>query len=85
MGNTREAEKILNQLKDQATKRRGFAVPIAIVYATLGDKDQAFAWLDKAYEQQAEGLLVLRVAPPWDPLRSDPRFVALEKKVYGNQ
>ncbi|MCI0697474.1 hypothetical protein L0337_36385 [candidate division KSB1 bacterium] len=51
------------------------------MYAGLGEKDQAFAWLQKAYDERDDFLLVIRVDPSFDSLRSDPRFAALLKKV----
>jgi TolB-like protein len=53
---------------------------VAECYALLGDKDQAFAWLDKAYEARI-GLLYLKVFPPWDSIRSDPRFEDLLRRM----
>lgn len=53
----------------------------AQIYAQLGDKDRAFAMLDRAYEFKDSGLISLRVDQFLDPLRSDPRFAALLRKV----
>jgi hypothetical protein len=54
---------------------------IAELYVALGDKDQAFAWLDKAYEDHDFILVLLKVQPSFDNLRSDPRFGALLKRI----
>jgi len=54
---------------------------VALVYAALGDNDNAFKWLEKSYERREEALLSLKVDPKADPLRSDPRFIALLKKI----
>lgn len=54
---------------------------IGLVYAAVGNRDAAFAWLEKGFEEKAEALGTLRVDPKADPLRSDPRFVPLMKKV----
>jgi hypothetical protein len=51
------------------------------VYLALGDKDKAFEYLTKSYQDRSEQVLYLRVEPVADPLRSDPRFVALLKQV----
>jgi TolB-like protein len=53
----------------------------AQIYAQLGDKDRAFAALDRAYEFKDSGLISLRVDQFLDPLRSDPRFAALLRKM----
>ncbi len=54
---------------------------IAAIYAGLGDNDQAFACLEKAYEQHDAKLVYLKVEPLLDPLRSDPRFAGLLRRV----
>jgi serine/threonine protein kinase/TolB-like protein/Tfp pilus assembly protein PilF len=54
---------------------------IGFDYATLGDKDQAFSWLEKAYSEKAESLQFLKVAKEMDPLRSDPRYIDLLKRM----
>ena len=59
----------------------GFAFQIAQVYAWRGDKDQAFAWLDRAYNIHDAGLVRLPYDPAMDPLRDDQRFVALVRKM----
>ena len=46
-----------------------------------GNNDQAFAWLDKAYEERSEYLVYLPTEPMADPLRNDPRFPALLKRL----
>lgn len=57
------------------------AMGFARSYADLGEKDAAFQWLEKAYEQRIGALVHLRVNPAWDPLRDDPRFVDLLRRV----
>ncbi len=54
---------------------------IAEVYAALGDRDQAFDWLEKAIETRDEELTVIKVNPRLDPLRSDPRFANLLRRM----
>jgi len=58
-----------------------FIVFLALVYAGLGEKDQAFAWLEKAYEEHSFQMQYLKVEPRWDNLRSDPRFADLVHRV----
>ena len=50
-------------------------------YAQLGDKEQAFAWLEKAYEKHDGPLFRLKVEPGWDPLRDDPRYEDLLRRM----
>jgi eukaryotic-like serine/threonine-protein kinase len=54
---------------------------IAIVYTGLGEKDEAFAWLNKAYDERTPFALFLKPSPYYDPLRSDPRFAELLRRV----
>ena len=83
MGNKVEAQKMLAQLKQEAKKSPFADAPQAIIYATLGEKAQAIAALERGFEK-GDDMAVLRTAPWWDPLRSDPRYKALERAVYGN-
>jgi TolB-like protein/DNA-binding winged helix-turn-helix (wHTH) protein len=53
----------------------------AFMYANLGDKDAAFAWLGKAYQEHDWCILWLKNDPIWDPIRSDPRFKDLLRRV----
>jgi len=66
-----------------AASQHGFvpALLFALVYAGLDDQDQAFSWLEKAYEERFYRLAYLKVEALWDPLRSDPRFVDLLRRV----
>ncbi len=51
------------------------------IYAQLGEKDQAFEWLEKAFADRVPGLFNIKVAPGWDPLRDDPRFTDLLQRM----
>jgi tetratricopeptide (TPR) repeat protein len=53
----------------------------AMIYAALGDKDRAFHWLEKAYEEKSATLIYLARFPAWSNLRGDPRFNSLLKKL----
>jgi tetratricopeptide (TPR) repeat protein len=62
---------------DKERAQRGESVlpsNFAVSFAHLGEKDQAFQWLEKAYEQREGLLLYLKGSPAFDPLRDDPRF-----------
>ena len=54
---------------------------ILCAYIALGDKDEAFAWLEKSYSEHSTALTSLKVNPIYDPLRGDPRFQALLRRV----
>jgi serine/threonine-protein kinase len=80
-GRRKEALEILDQLT--ALSKRSYFSPysIASIYAGLGDKEQAFAWLNKAYEEHDIWLTLLKIEPAFDPLHSDPRFAELERRI----
>jgi serine/threonine protein kinase/tetratricopeptide (TPR) repeat protein len=63
--------------------KRSYVDParIGFLYAELNDKDQAFTWLEKAYSEKSDLLGFIKVAPELDRLHSDPRYVALLKKM----
>jgi len=67
----------------QVQRKTGYssAYVIAALYADLGDKEQAFRWLNTALQEHAEGVMGLKTDFLLDPLRSDPRFVELVRKV----
>jgi hypothetical protein len=52
-----------------------------LVYAALEDKDQAFMWLEKRYDERFARFAYLRLEALWDPLRSDERFNQLVQRV----
>jgi eukaryotic-like serine/threonine-protein kinase len=80
-GKQAEALKILDELKGRS--KNGYVSPwdIAMLYIGLGDKDRAFAELDKAYDDRAGWIMFLKVEPILDPLRSDPRFAEMVSRM----
>jgi DNA-binding winged helix-turn-helix (wHTH) protein/TolB-like protein/Tfp pilus assembly protein PilF len=80
-GKRTEGRKILVELEESATQKYVSPFPIAVAYTGLGEKDRAFAALEKAYEERSWGMGMLRVNPVFDPIRSDPRFAALLRRV----
>ena len=83
LGELSQALRTLDELKAPSKQRSVPASPFsfAVIYLGLGEKDQAFAWLEKAYKERSFGLLRLEVDPLWDPLRSDPRFADLLRRI----
>jgi eukaryotic-like serine/threonine-protein kinase len=81
LGQRDEARQILRQLADASKERYTPAMAFAIVHVGLGEHDQALNWLDKASEERFNRLAYLRREPSWDPLRSDPRFVDLLRRI----
>jgi TolB-like protein/DNA-binding winged helix-turn-helix (wHTH) protein/Tfp pilus assembly protein PilF len=80
-GRKAEARKILAELQRVSEHSYVPATDMALVYAGLEDKDKAFAWLDKAYEEHSFALSNLKVEPRFDPLRSDLRFADLLRRI----
>ena len=80
-GKKTEARKLLEEFLVQAKASNLRPFYTALVYVGLGEKDRALQWLQKAYEQRDELIINLHIDPRMDDLRSDPRFVALLKKV----
>ncbi len=80
-GDVREAHTIIAKLILHVSKDEIGRYEIALVYAGLGDKDDAFAWLEEAYKSRSEGLTNLKIDPCLDPLRSDPRFADLLRRT----
>jgi TolB-like protein/DNA-binding winged helix-turn-helix (wHTH) protein len=80
-GKKSEARTLLDELKQLSAEEYVPATSVALIYAGLGEKDQAFAWLDKGYEQRAFQMQWVRLDPRWDSLRSDPRFQDLMRRM----
>jgi TolB-like protein/Flp pilus assembly protein TadD len=80
-GDRREAEKVLHTLSDRAKKSYVSPFDVALIYTALGEKDKAFALLDKAVAEHSTFLVYTKWEPRLDPLRSDPRFQDLLKRI----
>jgi tetratricopeptide (TPR) repeat protein len=68
-------------LEDQSAREYTPAYDRAVIYAGLEDRDHAFEWLERAYDERSSWMSYLKVEPRLDPLRSDPRFAMLLRKV----
>jgi tetratricopeptide (TPR) repeat protein len=80
-GKREEAQKILDELKESAKQRYVPAFSFALIYMGLDDKDQAFEWLNKTFEENPYRIAFIKVNPRFDSLRSDPRFDALLRRM----
>jgi tetratricopeptide (TPR) repeat protein len=81
-GRRADAERIIAKFLE---RRRTEFVPagnIAMIYAALGRREEAFHWLEMAFEDHSEWLIFLGVDPGLDPLRSDPRFAAFLRRAH---
>jgi len=75
------ALRILSQLKQISKQRYVSAYGFAVVYAGLSEKDQAFQWLEKSYEDHEPRITRIKVDPLVDSLRSDPRLADLQHRM----
>ncbi len=80
-GRKDEARKVLNEMKQLAQQRYVSAHDVALIYMGLGEKDLAFTWLEKAYEERSFLLPNIKAEPRLDSLRSDPRFQDLLRRI----
>lgn len=80
-GRRNEARRTLKRLKESS--RHGYVSPYhtALIYVGLGEKDEAFTWLEKAYSDHYWMTAFLKVDARLDPLRSDPRFQDILRRV----
>jgi serine/threonine-protein kinase len=76
-GKKDETEEILDRLLQLSQQRYIAPASIALIYGGIGLRDQAFVWLEKAYEARDDWMMALKVDPRFDTLRQDPRFTAL--------
>lgn len=78
----RDALRTLTALRTGKT-RYVSAYAVALIHTALGDRDEAFAWLDRAVEERAWGICFVDQEADLDPLRSDPRFAVLTARILG--
>jgi adenylate cyclase len=71
----------IQDLEEKAKREYVTPVDLAFDYTQLGDKDRAIAWLEKGFDAHASDMLSLKVEPLYDPLRSDPRFQDLLRRM----
>jgi tetratricopeptide (TPR) repeat protein len=81
LGKQDEARKVLAELKERGKQEYVPAYDVAIIYVGLGETDQAFEWLERAFEERSYYLSFLRVDPVLDGLRSAPRIAGLARRV----
>ena len=80
-GKTNEAKRVIDELKRLSAERFVNPFEIALIYVGLGDKEHAFQWMDTAFRERSDLLVYLNVDPRLDPIRSDPRFADLVRRV----
>ena len=80
-GRTADARQILDQFIEQARTKYFAGDAIAQIYVALGERDEAFRWLDRAADEHSAPMEGLALRPEFKPLRDDPRFAVLLKRV----
>ena len=78
---TREARTILNELKELSKRQYVSSYEVAAIHVALGDTEQAFQLLERAYNENSFHLVYINVWPQFRPLKSDPRFQGLVKRL----
>jgi serine/threonine protein kinase/Tfp pilus assembly protein PilF len=80
-GQQDRAEKLLRELADRSKQDVKSFYFMALISAGLDKKDEAFKWLNKCYEERVSWMHLFKVEPVWDSIRTDPRYIALLKKM----
>lgn len=80
-GKRAEARKVIDQLERLSKGKYISPYFFAIIYAGLGERDQTFAWLEKAFQERHQLMTLIGVEPLFDSVRSDPRFADLKRRV----
>jgi TolB-like protein/DNA-binding winged helix-turn-helix (wHTH) protein/Tfp pilus assembly protein PilF len=81
MGRRTEARAALEKSLQLSRGKQVSSGAVALTYAALGDKDQSFQWLEKAYAERSSFMTSLKYWSVFDPLRSDPRYIDLLHRV----
>jgi hypothetical protein len=75
-------QKRVDEMKEHARLKRYIsAFSVALVYAQMGEKNEALAWLEKRYEERNYRLLFIKIDARLDSLRSEPRFLDLVRRI----
>jgi len=80
-GHLAEAKRALEKVEQLNRRQSVDPAAFALAHVGMGNKDQAFAWLQRAYLRHSNILTTLKVEPGFDSLRSDPRFQEMMRRV----
>jgi serine/threonine-protein kinase len=81
LGRKDEALAILDEMLELAAKRYVAPFDLALLHFAVDNPDEGFHWLTKAFDDRGIEIMSLRVDPRFEPVRSDPRFVALVERL----
>ena len=75
--------RIIEKLKERSAQNAGGSPSfyLAMIYSVMGEIDQAFDWLEKSYEDHEVEMYWLKVEPPFEPIRGDPRYQEMLDRV----
>jgi TolB-like protein/DNA-binding winged helix-turn-helix (wHTH) protein/tetratricopeptide (TPR) repeat protein len=80
-GRRHQALKLVEELARRSGPDQANAYPTAVIWAGLGENDRALDWLDKAFEERESDLVMIKVEPSFDRLRTNPRFQRLMRHI----
>jgi DNA-binding SARP family transcriptional activator/TolB-like protein len=80
-GNRAKALSVLSELKKRSAQHYVSPYHRSLLFLSLGEKDKALEWLERAYDERAEWMIYLSVDPRFDPLRADPRFRDILRRI----
>jgi adenylate cyclase len=80
-GERAKAEEALRELEELANRQYVSPTGFATIYLGLGEKEKALDWLEKAYEERDSACWYLKIDRIYDPVRKEPRFQAILKKI----
>ena len=80
-GRKADAHKVISGLLADAKTNYVSPLDIALIYSAMNERDDAFAWIEKAYAERSCWLFELNADPDWDPIRQDPRFFDIVGRV----
>jgi len=81
LGKRDDAHKVIAELKARAGHEYIDETLIVYIFIALGERDEAFAWMEKGYQSRASNLPWMIMEPKFDPLRSDPRFTEFVRRM----
>jgi TolB-like protein/DNA-binding winged helix-turn-helix (wHTH) protein/Tfp pilus assembly protein PilF len=84
-GELAKAQSEAHALREQYQRKRFDPLILTVSYIGIGDKDRALEWLERGYREHSPGLTALKVDPTYDPLRSEPRFQELLRRINLSQ
>ncbi len=80
-GRRTEARRILDDLLDLSRRTYVGPIQIAMIHTALGEPDEALRWLEEGFRVRDGNMVLLKVLPAWDPLRTDPRYQDLLRRM----